>query len=385
MSEGESVRTTAHTRSTTTHEENGQRNETNVEDVPGTPQHHPPPSSMPDESARLHNGPPSVELEGEWTRVSSGDVEDIRGEADASGASEGVEDDGERPTKLRNASERADEPLEHRSREDSPGTAPDEPDEPGGETAVPGDAHSTQEGPRCKANGGGGETSASDRDTWPGGCRGEQEESRGVEVSRDRQKDVDGAEYDGNRPRSEENERDVDTNALHRDRWPGGRLCERGGSGYVEGDLERRSDGDGDQRSERRGGKDGATSGARSDSIRVNTSLLADNETDQHGQRKRTKADVHRPSTPPTDNPRRPIEAVDPPRRRGRIKPRPRRVSTSRGTYQVMRTRRGRIGRIGPFGYVVYGPETVQEWYRGAIRRDEATGVDRGHPRARDH
>jgi hypothetical protein len=150
---------TAYARSTTAVDEKGQRSEMDVEDAPEDPPESPPP--MPDEPPRPQNEPPSVELEGERRDVASCDVERTGGEADASGVSEGAEDDRERPTKPRNASERADEPLEHRSREDSPGTAPDEPDEPGGETAVPGDAHSTQEGPRCKANGGGGETSAS--------------------------------------------------------------------------------------------------------------------------------------------------------------------------------------------------------------------------------
>jgi hypothetical protein len=61
----------------------------------------------------------------------------------------------------------------------------------------------------------------------PGGHLEWQEESRGVEVSRDRQKDVNGAEYDGNRPRSEENERVVETNTLHRVAGPGGHLGEQ--------------------------------------------------------------------------------------------------------------------------------------------------------------
>jgi hypothetical protein len=324
-SEGETVRTTARAQSVATDDENDQRNETVSEDVPEDP---PDPDPPPDRLAKQHDEPPSVELEGERRSVASFDDGLTRGEADASGASEGVEDDGNlsmnlrnaseherersrrrnrdyspkraqyeqdppgdkavvstasgldedprnRPRKLCNTSERADEALEHRSREDSPGTAPDEPDEPGGETAVPGDAHSTQEGPRCKANGGGGETSA---------------------------------------PR--------------RDRGPGGRLGEQGKSGDVEEDRERQSDGNGDQECERRGGKDGATSGARRDSKRVETTPLAEHETDQHGRRKRRTADVPRPSTPHPMDHRHPTDQPNPPRRRGRLKTRSRRVST---------------------------------------------------------
>jgi hypothetical protein len=397
---------------------------------------------MPDQPARSQNEPPSVELEGERKTVASCDVERNGGEADASGASDGVEDDGKRPMDLRKTSERADEPLEHRSREDSPGTAPDEPDEPGGETAVPGDAHSTQEGPRCKGNGGGGETSASDRDTWPGGCRGWQVESRSTEGVRDRENVVDGAEYDRIGPGSEKNERVGDTNSLCRDRWPGGRLGERDGSrvvdgvrdhrkgvdgaehdgirprgvrderdvetnapsremppgdpegdqiepGDVESGRERQSVGDGDQAGGSRGWMDGATSGARRDSKRVETTPLAEGETGQHERRKRTTTDAPGPSEPPPDHPRSLTDYVDPPRRRGRLKTRPRKVSTRRRrTYQVTRTHRGRIGQIRPFVCVVYGPETFQERCQGAIREDEAAGVDRGRPRAlgqRDH
>jgi hypothetical protein len=287
-SEGERARATAHTRSTTTDEETGQRTETDIDDVPEDPPDPSTPFPMPDQPARPQNEPPSVELEGERRTVASCDVEHNGGEADASGASDGVEDDGKRPMDLRKTLERVSKhlkPMEKQNSPDRPGEEPEDPggemavpdgvhdvqegplsvrneradetdaprrdtppggpgseqkargesDEPGGDAAVPGDVHSTQEDPRCETSDGVDDTSASCRDTRPGGLEGEQEESRGVEVSLDRQKDVDGAEYDGNRPRSEENEHDVDTNALRRDRWPGGRLCERGGSGAPEG------------------------------------------------------------------------------------------------------------------------------------------------------
>ena len=89
---------------------------------------------------------------------------------------------------------------------------------------------------------------------------------------------------------------------------------------------------------------DGATSGARRDSKRVETDPLAIEQEGQHKRRKRTTSDVPRPSTPPPIHPRRPAEPVDPPRRRGRLKSRPRRVSQTRVhkcTYQVGRRLRG--------------------------------------------
>jgi hypothetical protein len=76
ISKGETVRTTVHIWSTTTDEENGQCNEMNVEDVPGTSQHHPPPLPMLNKSARTEN---------EWnnqllTKSADVQVETMRGD-----------------------------------------------------------------------------------------------------------------------------------------------------------------------------------------------------------------------------------------------------------------------------------------------------------------
>ena len=350
--EAEEWSASAHERSTATDEENDQRTSTNVNDVPEDPPDPPPP---PDEAAKQHDEPPSVELEGEkGSRASCDDAptraetdalgapkgdEDPRkrpkaaqnesdrvrerserrdeensprrtqdepdapgDEAEASTASKGIEDGGTRPRKLRETSKQVSKRSEGSSQKNSPGRPGEEPEEPGGETAVPGDAYTYQEGPRGDASDDGG-----------------------------------------------------DANPPSRDRGPGGRLGERDELGDVEGDLERQSDGDGDGMEGRRGSKDGATSGARRDSKRVETRPLAEDETDQHGQRKRTTGDAPRPSTPPTIDPRRPTDHPNPPRRRGRLKTRPRRISTRRWTYQVTRTRRGRIGRIGCVKHVVHG------------------------------
>ena len=135
-----------------------------------------------------------------------------------------------------------------------------------GETAVPGDPHGYQEGPTDDGNGSGSDTNAPSRDTGPGGCGVELGQSRGVEGVRDRVKVVNGAGYDGNRPRSQENERVDKANTPCRDRGPGGDSGEQVESGDVGSDQEHQSDGDGNEMDGIRGGMGGATSGTRRDS-----------------------------------------------------------------------------------------------------------------------
>ncbi|KAN0101146.1 hypothetical protein V8E55_001130 [Tylopilus felleus] len=71
--------------------------------------------------------------------------------------------------------------------------------------------------------------------------------------------------------------------------------------------------------------KDGATSAPRCDSKQVETDLLAK----EHEQRWDTTSDVTRVSTPPPDHPGRPTNYPNPPRRRGRMKTRPGRISST--------------------------------------------------------
>ena len=209
-----------------------------------------------------------------------------------------------------------------------------------------------------------------------------QEESTGVEVDRDRRKVVEGAEHDGRRPKTKESERYVSTNASRRDRGPGGHRGKEEASGSVGGERERQGDGDGVVYEGNRCRTDGATSGARHDSKRVGTKPLAENESSQHERWNHERAHVPEPSTPPPEYHRRPTDQPNPPRRRGRIKTRPRSVSTSRRAYQATRSRRGHIRRTRAIGYVVYGQEMAQELSRGAERKDEAAGIDRGRARA---
>ena len=132
---------------------------------------------------------------------------------------------------------------------------------------------------------------------------------------------------------------DGDANPPGRDRGPGGQLGEQVESGANEGGRERQNDGDGGQTDKGPGGKDGATSGARRDSKRVDTTPLTAGKPGQRGRRKRETADVPEASTPPTIDPRRSTDHLNPPRRRGRLKTRARSISTRKWTYQVERSR----------------------------------------------
>ena len=342
--EGERWCASAHIRSATRAEENGQRISTSDDDVPGTPHHHHTPAPMSDEPARPENEPPSVELEGERNAVTSCEVGRTGGETDVPGTSECIEADGNQPTKLKNTSEREHGRSKQRSRKYSPGRPGEEPEAPGGETAVQDDAQTYQDGPIGEGNQRVDDANALCRDTWPGGQMGELEGSRGVEVVRDRVKVVDGAGYDLIHPRTDGNERVVETNSQCRRTGPGGHGGEQVGWGDIEGDRERQRDGDGDQRGGRRGGQDGATSGARRDPKRVETTPLAAGETGQHGRRNRRTTDVPEASKPPSIHPRRPTNQPNPPRRRGRLKTRPRRISTRKWTYQVTRRVEGESG-----------------------------------------
>ena len=305
-------------RSTTTDEENDQRPSSDDDDIPGIP---PDPPEPPDVTVQRRNEPPSAELEGEWDRVlasyeagpTAGETDvsglpggdedprnrpkaaqntsererersggrspedspeggrddrgDPRGKAHTSGVPGRIEDVGKWPRKLRKASKRVSERSERRSPENSPSRPREEPEDPGGETRVPGSVQSDQEGPEGVRDERVDETNAPCRDTGPGGRLELQRDSRGVEVDRDCRKVVKGTEHHGKRPRSEEDERYVETNALCRIRGPGGHVDEEAESGDVGGERERESDGDGVWIDGIWCRMDGAMSGARCDSV----------------------------------------------------------------------------------------------------------------------
>jgi hypothetical protein len=374
---------TARIRSTTTADENDQHDEAIVDDLPEDSSVSPEPPEPPDDPAKRRTQSPSVELEGERMTAASCDVEPAEGEPDASVVPEHVEDDCERQMKLRNKSEcvgerwkprcrknspgrpqvELDDPddeadvlaasgrveddwkqpknlrnaSEHerkrskrRSREDSPDKARGDPDRPDGETAVPGDFQRPQERPTSFSNERVDETNAPRRRNSPGSCLGEPEASRGVEGVRERGTVVDSAEHDGISPRSVRNERELETNARTRRTRPGGHMGEPKASRDVEGDWSRESGVDGVEYNGRRGDTDGATSGARCDSQRVETRPLAGDKGQYQQVERDITTDIPEASTPPPNDPKRPVELPNPPRRRGRMKSRPRKVNRTK-------------------------------------------------------
>ena len=429
-------------RSTRTDEENDQRNKTIIEDVPSATPELPPPVPIPDKPAQPLNETPSVELEGESGTDPSCEVGLTTNEADALGVPGHTEDSRNVPKKARNASEHERESSEQDEEKNSPDGAKidpsdprdeadaspvqrtvedvgrslknlhnalkcvrkhsepkeemnspsrpqEEPYDPGGETAIPGGIHNVQERPEGVRNERVDGTDAPSRDTDPGRDLELQGESEVIEGDPDRAIVVDSAEYDGTHPRSDGSTRVVETNAPCRDNRLGGHIGERGGPGDAEGDWERLSDGEGIEMDRTGCQMDGATSGARCESKRLESHSLAVERVSQHERRNRTTDDAPRPSTPLPNDPKRPMDHPNPPRRRGKTKTRPRNISNPRWTYQATQTRRGRIGRIERAGYVAYGPEMVGERHRAAKREDGSAGIDRGRVCAlgqqRDH
>ena len=168
---------------------------------------------------------------------------------------------------------------------------------------------------------------------------GKPKASKGVEGDSDSANVVDHAGYDGIHPRSRENERVNEMSVPCQDRGPGGHMGELVTSRGVEGDWRCRNDGQGIGYDGKACRMDGTTSGARRDSKRVKTDPLAIEKEGQHERRKRTTSDVPRPSTPLPIHPRRPTEPVDPPRRQGQMKLRPRKISQAdkkKTTYRVI-------------------------------------------------
>ena len=187
------------------------------------------------------------------------------------------------------------------------------------------------------------------------------------------------------RPRSDGNTRGVVPNPPCRDRRPGGHSGEQESSRVVEGDWRRRTDVEGVAYDWERREMDGATSGARRDSKRVETDPLAEDKARQHEWRKRTRSDVPRPSTPPPEYPTSLTNYVDPPRRRGRMKPRPRKVNRTKmkkPTYRIVRSRRGQSGRIERIGYVVNEVQmlgSIPARYRRSTTLQRSRIQDRAH------
>ena len=143
---------------------------------------------------------------------------------DAFGASGSVQNAGNWPMNLQDASERERKRSEQWKEKDLPRRTPDEPD---GETAVPGGAQRVQERPTGVRDEGAVETNALCRETGPGGHAELQQASRDVKIDLDRQDVVEGAEYDRIGRGCDRSGGDVETNLPDGDEGPGGHLGER--------------------------------------------------------------------------------------------------------------------------------------------------------------
>ncbi|KAF8136181.1 hypothetical protein EV363DRAFT_1318977 [Boletus edulis] len=180
--------------------------------------------------------------------------------------------------------------------------------------------------------------------------------TRVVEGDSGRGNVVEGGAHNGIDPRSHGNERVIETRALRRGRRPGGLIEVQEARRDIERELKRGIDADGVQMDGNGDGTGAATSAARRDSKRVETDSLAEYKSNQHGKRERTMTGVPEASKPSTQHPRQPTDHANPPRRRGRLKSRPKSVNTTRRTHQATKSHRGQIGLIGRDVHVVHGP-----------------------------
>jgi hypothetical protein len=292
---------------------------------------------------------------------------DPGGDTDTSAVSRRVDGASNVSKKLRNTSEHVSKRSERKGRENSPSRPGEEQIELGGEMAVPNGTNDVQEHPRRVRNERVDETNAPRRRNSPGGHLGEPEASRGVEGVRDRGTVVDSAEHDGICPSNDGNERFVKTNARSRRTRPGGHMGEPKASRDVEGDWSRESDGDGVGYNGRRDGKNGATSSICCGSKRAETRLLAGDKGQYQQVERDITMDIPEASTPPPNDPKRPVEVPNPPRRRGQIKTQSKRVSQAKmktSTYRIVRPCRGKIRRIEHIGDVECGVQMVGEYPR---------------------
>ncbi|KAF8120860.1 hypothetical protein EV363DRAFT_1187872, partial [Boletus edulis] len=162
----------------------------------------------------------------------------------------------------------------------------------------------------------------------------------------------------GSRKVLERSETSASTERTHQIKipGPGGHIKVQEARRDVERDWKCEKDEDGVHIDGRGEGQTAATSAARRDSKRVETDSLAEYKSNQHGKRERTMTGVPEASKPSTQHPRQPTDHANPPRRRGRLKSRPKSVNTTRRTHQATKSHRGQIGLIGRDVHVVHGP-----------------------------
>ena len=110
---------------------------------------------------------------------------------------------------------------------------------------IPGNPQTHIEGPRGVPSDVGGSPNTPSRDTDPGGHRGEEVESRDVEVVQDYGSVFNSAGYDGTHPRSDGSERDVEMNMQCRHTGPLSHRGEQVELGGNQGNQERQNCGNG--------------------------------------------------------------------------------------------------------------------------------------------
>ncbi|KIJ08005.1 hypothetical protein PAXINDRAFT_18829 [Paxillus involutus ATCC 200175] len=121
---------------------------------------------------------------------------------------------------------------------------------------------------------------------------------------------------------------EVETEESRRVDEPGDEEVEESRSKEVEGEIGDQSEEEGCQRDGRTNDTGDATSSASCDSLRVETGALAEHEDgQQQNGTQNISTDVPTPSTPSTKRPKRPTHHANPPRRRGRLKTQPMKVS----------------------------------------------------------
>ena len=312
-----------------------------------------------------------------WAQVEPGDPSS---EADAPRASGRAEDTREKLEKLENTSERVCELSERKGRQDSPNRPGEGPEEPDNEAVVPGDPQNDSH-PRSVSDERIDRMNAPSLDKAPGGHIDDQEALRDIEGDSDCGTVVDGAEHDGVCPSSCGNERRIETDARSRRTRPGGHMGKPKASRDVKGDWSHESDGDGVGYNGRRDGKDGTTSGTRRDSQRVETRPLAGDKGQSQQVECDITTDIPEASTPPPNDPKRPVELPNLPRCRGRLKSctrKMRRSTMRRSTHQVIPLCRGQSSRIERIGYVAYTVERLGEQPTATMNEKDRPSDDPG-------
>ena len=217
----------------------------------------------------------------------------------------------------------------------------------------------------------------------------DQEALRDIEGIRDHGTVVDGTEHNGIPPSSNGSECEVETHIPCQEVEPGGHIGELKALRDVESDWDHQSDGEGNQIDGRQCRKDGAMSSAHRNSKRVERRPLATEEARQQRQYGRCVNNVPRSSMAPRKHPRHPITLPNPPRRRGQLKLRTRKIRRStirRSTHQVILLYQGQSRRIEHIRYIAYTVQRLGEHPTATMNEKDRPSDDWGAcSRVRQH